>query len=600
MKRLWLGLLAGLLLALVLAPVQAVGVSEGPSSMAKYFTANTQIFLSIRTDDGYIETLDGILSKVTRTLGESGIPVPPISLAEQLAAADFGNGISYADIRAWLGDYAAVGLGGLETLVNNPDAVNEGEAPLSIVVQIKDKATAAAFFEGLIPPNALEKTEKGDYIIFTDPSGNTPIFLAFGSEVLVITNRRDQLPGVTRMATLDSNTQLQDAFNRLPAPSYNFIGYLDGAALWDLVIQQVPQEQLGLFEAQGLGVGALGPIAFGATILEGRTLAIDVAQQSSMTANMVSSPLSADFLGLLPASADAVAVASNLSASVESALQSLSSMAQQMDQPDPSAQIEGAVQIFGIDLREDVLSWTTGGYALVFGLDFEPILAFAADPTQIEAIAGRLPADFGLLLEATDPAKAQALAEKLTTTLTGFVQASPDVAEQVTVGEITIGSATLSSFSVALPLGGGATLPITLVLGADDRVFFLGLQSTAEAIFAGSDKLVDTAAYQDAAQFFIPDSAQLLYTNDEGLAETLVIPGLALLGPAIGNVFDNIVEDLESSNGSLSQAVQIPAEGLAQVTAALRAFNALVASSSATGAVDGDWAIGRLALTFEP
>jgi len=600
MKRLWLGLLAGLLLALSLAPVQAVGVSEGPSSMAKYFMANTQIFLSIRTDDGYIEALDGFLSKVTRTLGENGIPVPPISLAALLAANNFGNGLTYADIRAWLGDYAALGLGGLEALAANPNAFTNGEAPLSIVLQIKDRAAATAFFERLIPPSSLAKSEEGDYIIFTDPSGNTPIFLAFGSEVMVITNRRDQLPGVSRMATLDSNSQLQEAFRRLPAPSYNIIGYVDGASFWELVTNQLPPDQLGLLEAQGLGAGTVGAVALGATILEGRTLAIDLVQQSSLVAASLASPLSADFLGLLPASADAVIAASNLSATISAALDSLSATATQAGQPDPRAQILGAVQALGIDLEEDVLSWTTGGYALIFGMDVGSVLEAVTDPSQLQAFAERLPFEFGLIVEATDSTKARSLAAKLATIFSNAAQANSSAEQTLTVNRITLGNAEVTTFTGNVPLM-GSTVPLTLALGADDRVFFLGLQSTAEAVFAGGAKLVDTPAYQDAARFFVPNSFQLLYTNDEGLLGTIAIPLALFVSPSVGNLFSSSADDLQSSNGGLAQAVQSAQDSLAQSRLIVSAFNALVASSSATGAVvDGEWAISRLALTFEP
>ncbi|MDW8171050.1 MAG: DUF3352 domain-containing protein [Anaerolineae bacterium] len=597
MKRLLFGLVTGLFLNLSLATVQAVGVNEGPASMVRYFTANTQLFLSVRIDDGYIETLDGVLSRVTRKLGENGVPVPPISLAALLATNDFGNGITYADIRAWLGDYAAIGLGNLALAFTDPSAFNSGEAPLLAVVAIKDKAAAVAFFERIIPSGSLDKSELGDYTIFTD--GGT--ILAFSNEVMVITNRRDQLPGITRIATLDSRNDLQEAFRRLPAPSYNILAYVDGQSFWNLIFDQLPPDQIRLLEQQGFSRGAIGPVALGATILEGRTLAIDFVQQTNVPVIPGFDPLSAEFLGLIPANIDALLAATNLSGTIDSTLASISLTFQQSGQTDPRQQIDGFLRTFGINLQEDLLSWTTGGYALLFGLDIDAVLNLVVDPSRLETFRERLPADFGLLIEATDPARAKTFARKLSTIIRGAVANDSNLSQQVRVGQTTIGSADVTTLTVDIEVLGEA-LPVTLVVGADDRAFFLGLQGTAEDVFLGSAKLIDTPAYQDAASFFVPNPSQLLYTNDEGLLETF-LPFVisAALVPSIGNIFGQIADDLQSSDDGLAQTVQNIQDTANQVALVARAFNAVVASSSATGAILGDgWSTGRLALTLEP
>ena len=604
MKCFWFGSVMSLLLALSLMTVQAIGVVQGPASMSRHFTADTQLFFSIRTDDGYIEALDGVLSKVTRTLGENGLPVPPVSLAALLAANDFGNGITYADIRAWLGDYAALGLGNLGLAINDPNnAFNNGEAPFSLVVAIKDKAAAVAFFERLIPPDNLKKSELGDYTIFADSTGDTSFILAVGSEVMVITNRRDELPGVSRVATLDSREDFQEALRRLPAPSYNILAYADGNAFLDATLDQLPPDQLSLLEAQGNGRGTLGSIAFGAIILEGRTLAIDFVQQSRVIVDASFAPLSADFLSLLPSSVDALFAANNLSASIETGLASVDLAAQQLGDPGVRRQLEGALSALGIDLEQDVLSWTTGGYALLFGLEFAPLLDLIDDPSQFEALFRRLPVDFGLLLEVTDSAKAQVLARKLSQLISSAVSSDPSLSRQVRVDQTTIGTAAATIISIDLPLSQNSSAVLNFVIATDDRAFFIGLQSTAEDIFLGSGKLVDTPAYQDAARFFIPNTAQLLYTNDEGLTETIMIPtvvGLLFLGPSIGEIFDDLQRGLRSSNDDLAQMVQ-GVQDTALIAQGLRAFNAVVASSSLSSAlVDEGWVITRLALTLEP
>ncbi|MBZ0293948.1 MAG: hypothetical protein K8L99_15390, partial [Anaerolineae bacterium] len=88
-------------------------------------------------------------------------------------------------------------------------------------------------------------------------------------------------------------------------------------------------------------------------------------------------------------------------------------------------------------------------------------------------------------------------------------------------------------------------LEVAFLFGANDEFFFFGSQSEITAILQGEAGLDSSARFQQASTYFITEPSSILYTDGPGLIATTVIP-LALLGPSIGNVYDNIIEELEN------------------------------------------------------
>jgi hypothetical protein len=149
-------------------------------------------------------------------------------------------------------------------------------------------------------------------------------------------------------------------------------------------------------------------------------------------------------------------------------------------------------------------------------------------------------------------------------------------------------------------------LNLEIMIGATEEIFFIATSPVAQNITSGGKNLSSDAVFQRASTYFLPDTTQIWYTNDEGLLTSLAIP-LALIGPAVGDVFDRVIEDLNAPlpsgsprRGQPPEVAQGRQPDPTQATLqALAAFNALIHSSSITATYDGEFALVRLVLTLE-
>lgn len=609
MKKLALWLMLALMGVLSVSAVSALDLSAGPQSMAKHFPATTDFFVAVRTDDGFVETLDGVLSNVVNKINAANIPdvsVPPISLRQALEFAI--PGVPYSEMRTWLGDYAAIGISDFGALIADRGMGEPNMPKFSVVLSITDKASVISLLESLMTNQAsvLEsKAEAGDYTTYTSTDSNgVTATLGISNELFVLTTER--LPGISREATLDSNSDLQTAINQLPAPAYNIVSYVNASAVMSAIYSNMSEAELAILQAQGISLENFGPVVVGFTLLDGRSFTIDVVQKGTeMAMQMAVDSVNTDFMRHIPASSDAIIIGQNLTQIFNISLDSINAALSQMgESTDLREQILSGTKIFGIDLEQDLLSWSTGTYGLVLGVDLQSVVPLlgpsATDPAAIQNLSTNFPLDAALVLDSSaNPEAARGLVSKLTTFLQGVVGSSPQAQQAVTIGSANIAGTDVTSIRLELPLGLDGTFPITFVLGASDEVFVFGLEGTAQDILTQSNSLAEDATYQDAAQFFIPNTYLIAYTNDEGLIETFAIPALTLVGPAVGRVFDNIQDGLQGSAPATRQTVQMN-NPMAQVLQVLQLFNDIVASSSATAAyLNEEWVVSRLVLTLE-
>ena len=87
-------------------------------------------------------------------------------------------------------------------------------------------------------------------------------------------------------------------------------------------------------------------------------------------------------------------------------------------------------------------------------------------------------------------------------------------------------------------------IPLEFVLTATDEFFFFGTRSAFDTIMGG-DTLAANADFGKSSQYFLDSATSVWYTNSDGFVISTIVP-LALMGPAIDNVFDNIIEELGS------------------------------------------------------
>ncbi len=556
-RLLVLTLLAGLLLGLV--PALAASPTAELTALAQYFPFDAPAYAALRTGDDTIAELDKLLATVLAKL-PAAVPVPENfslqfaldSLAQEAGTADFATGI-----RSWLGDYAAIGL----TVQDDPTtAASEGTL---LAAQITDRAAAEAFWKAILDrsgssgPN-YEVVEGDAFTLFAIQS-DPPIDgggLLFTDNVMLLGVENLQKLLVTRAAKLAQNETFQQTLALLPASQYSGLVYLNVPAL----ANDTPDSRMA--------AALLGPQALGFTLLDERSLVLDVASQlgdtSVLTGQGVTlpalSPVDPAFAAYLPADASLVAHASSLAAVYDSLLATARATAGQNGQSPEDFekninQLKFAVRGFtGLDLEDDILSWMTGDFALFASIDSPAISRLLEQVMSNQTpMLETLPFSAGLVVEATDAAKAQALVAGLSKALTQLTAQNQDI----TLSTETIGGAAVTVLSAPLEVQSGFKVPFEVVIGANDAVFVIATRAAAAAILEGQPGLSGDAAFVEAGPYLLPDATSIWYMDNNGFSFFTGFMTLGLLGPAIGNVFDSIVADLESGAVSTLTPEQI-------------------------------------------
>lgn len=574
-------LLVLFLLALLSAPVLALDdLNSGAIGMARYFPTGTDIFFAMRIDDAYVGELDAVIDKVIRQLPRE-FRVPPLSLADELQNVTIPN-MSYAELRAMLGDHVAFAAGNSSVLFDDTSR-NDESAPFMVAVEIRDRAAV----ENLVAStnSRLERRSESDYTIFEDVNNDT--YFTISNSLLYITSV-SMLPPTS--ATLLGDSQFVATMQALPAPSYNIAFYIDARPLMNTALLQMGSNPPRAMQELFLQFDS---IAFGLTILDGNTLTMDWVQKTPSFVRY--EPIDPAFVRFAPAGTSAVIHASGLSDQINYLLEIVRDAARQMDQRDPMLDVRAGFAMLGLDVEEDILSWMNGDYLATLELNLDAILnaISANDPSMLSP----LPLDFGLIFEATDAAKAANLVQKLTTTLQNFLTGQ----NEVSIVPRQIANGTLTEIKLAIPLD-QSSLTYIISLGATDEVFFLASEGVANHILNGGPGVDSDAAYQAAARYFLPDAVSLAYADGEGLlssAAVITVPFLTLMGPSIGRVFDDIVDELNQSSlpAPARQTIQATDE-IAMIRLGLDALNRIVSSSSITSSIVGDFMVARAVITL--
>lgn len=536
-------LLVALLFTLVIGSL-STSAQGNVAAGADMMPADTVLYASIRTDAGYIETLDGVLNNLYAQVSAALPPdmtgmLPPIENPISTALDDSFRGEFATTVRPWLGEQIAIGIGG-DLTADMPD--------ISIVVDITDRAAARAFAESdIIASDSITVEELDGYDILTDEMVSA--FIAINDDVMVLTTAERMLPpNITD--TLAANGDFSKALDALPAESYNIFGYVDGTSLLELANAAVDTDQFVdpatvalLADLQG----NLGVIALGATILDGDTLTIDYAQQA--TGDLLagaSTPVDPAFMSVLPAGTDLLIHASNLNGTFTTALQGLQGLAE-LGATDGTPvqnvdellnQIDGLLLMtVGIDFSNDVIGWMTSDFALY--ADYQPLpIAALTDPNTTEL---NIASEIGFVVRTTDVDAATAVVEAIATTL-----ADPGVGIPTTREDI--GGANALVISLAAP---GITAP-DLIIAANENVFVIGTRTSAEALLNGTGGFMDSELAQDAANYYLPSATSVWYVDGPefiGLSGD-VTAGLIALGPAIDAIFNQIIGSLDPDAAS--------------------------------------------------
>jgi hypothetical protein len=526
MRRILMLLCCATLLLALAVPAVATPVSE-LTALARFFPDKTVIFASIRTDDEFFSTIDSLVTIVREYV--SGVPAWTVEQALDEAVSDLlgTNDVTFNDtIRPWLGDTAAIGFPSSQELFDD-DTYDDIEASWMFAADITDREAAEAFFEDLIPAEADLSVERiPDYTLFTDDDGTGAIY--FGNEVLLITNDTALLPQDTIRSVLSESEDFNNSLNDLPETDYDAITYINLQEFFSrLPLSEMDDDEAEIFAALASFYQSIGSQVWGATVLDGRSMTLDIVQQIADPAAYEAAlgmplpteymPVNFDFARFIPAGTPFVAMSTNLHQAYENMLLSLNTMANMQTDllpegaPSPSEEIEqGLAQLefairsaTGLDLEDDILSWMTGNYA--FTLGFSPEIA---EIQSIEDTLSEFPIDFGLLVEVTDPAAAQAVVDGMAQALGTFSGSDFTLTEEE-IGDVTAQVITIPP--------SGSPFPIEIIFGASDEVFAIATPRVAEAAFNPSEGLTSDPAYMEMQEFVLDEPMSVFYLAGEGL-----------------------------------------------------------------------------------
>lgn len=578
--------------------------------LAQYMPASTTVFGVVRIDDEHLQILDTLIERVARRFPNVNVPERPLrSALEQTLRI---GGFDWAqDIRPWLGKHAAIGIGSLAPMVMG-SRTGQSSPEFVMAVEITDRAQAEAFVDrvlALAPEPQFEKRTQGEFALYI---GNqfTGGDLLLGDSVLLVASRGSLYTALGRGDKLSDSKTFNATLSKLPAPSYNVLAYLDLSSLMSMLRSELGRFGGNMPPIQLALLSAVGPIAIGGTILDDRTFSLDTVQYlypeglASAGYNYpYNKPVNPAFVSHFPAGTSALIHQSDFKGLVDMVI-SLSRLSEAAQNNTFDARWERSKEEFktltGLDLEADVFSWMTGDYG--FFLSYKPdapnplINMSLNEPFSLDAFGG------GLVIEATDPAKAKNVAEKLgAAIMTNSAGKIPNLeVRQETVAGVP--STVLSVKDERL------STPFEMVIGANDEVFVIATRAEAEAIFSGAPGLDTTEAYKDAAGFFLNAPTQVWYLSPTGFDLIGMLVGVGLIrqsgpmvmpAPVIASVGSTPVPsptpDPEAAERRRLEMIRSFEEGLK----AIKGITSLFAHAAITGYYNEDGAVvGRSSITL--
>lgn len=559
--RKWFALpfILALILALAAGSTLAKQSAEELTGMAAYFPDDTLVYASIRTDAGFIETLDGLVGQVSANLGEM-MPAQ-LTVEDVLDLVTFGAlGSSYdASVGAWLGNSVSIGV-----LSLNMGSTQE-LPPAMLALEIRDRAAAEAFFSELFP--TYQMTVNDDHTLYESGPGLDTIIVTDEFALVGLVGGLVQNAYSGFSSTLSDSEEFQAGLEALPEDGYNILVYANARLINEETMDMV-QQQLRSTSADVPGMGVLsglmnrnatgGTAVAGFTILDGRTLAVDfagvlsdeeLAALADSPGYLEQNPISMDFAGYVPGEAHLVVLDNAFGPDLLAIFDALNAVApvleefidafandpallREMDDDMDPAMVQQFIDMLdlsginvggmlknqltmlvagvtGLNLENEILSWMTGDYATWMTLiPVESDLNFSFD--------------VGYATENTDPDAATHVISRIAeaSDLYGVTYSDEELGGGRAIGLV---APIRGPLSYALdPEILYATPELDLVLGTNDDVFVASTRPGAEfALDPGSDSLLDNPRFAYAAEnVFLDDTVLAWYINTWAMADT--------------------------------------------------------------------------------
>lgn len=557
MRKHFFVVLAVIIAMLSVLPVAAQESTPDLLAGAGISPATHDLYFSIRLDDAYLNEINGLIELVAKAAADVGVPTGDIPRVQDLFVQELN--LSANPLDTWMGDTLSV------------SAQMKQNAPTEVVlvyVQINDQQAALDALNTMGAELRGVGTA-GNYMIYESANADD-IAVLLNDDTLILTNEDPKVIGGGDYPKLAAAANFSAAIGQLPADSYNFGMYIS---------QELLQQ------SQGSGAPLFtGDIAIGGTLLDSKTLTLDIAMMTGTPAT-VTQAVDPAFMRYIPANTTAFTHSADLSGQLEQLFELVAAQGN----PNARAEFEQALLAAGLSL-DDVLAWTTGDYALFTGLNAPSLIRDLAD-TNAEGFASNLV--FGVVIEAVEPQLAKQFAVKLSEILKMALAGNPDV----NVVETDINGTPVTRIELNIPSTPGQSINLALGLAASDEVFVFGTFGAVESILTGATGFDTNPVYAESTAYLLPNAVSVWYADGTTLVSGTALLGLGTLGMSSMGRFGGAF-DMNFNDQPTAQTVQNQDEAQ-QILAIIERLSQLVRYGTISAAVtpEGAYAI-RATLTL--
>jgi len=551
-----------LILALVLAlgafPVAANVPIADLTELARYYPADTGVFLSFRTDEDFIDEMDELLDligqRVPITQGQTLRDLLDDFAAETVPDGDFDSVFGN-----WLGDTVAFGVVDVDRLiVDDPRADDE----FLLVFEVLDRDAAETFADEVTIRDSstqYEKIVEDNGAIRYLPAFQSDAMLLLVGNALLITNAGDAPARFDPDfgSALMSNDDFQNTLARLPEPDYNAVFYFDVSAMFDSTSQMI-QESLA---ESGFGAdmdvpaafAAVGGQAIGLTVLDDLTLTVDlsfnIADPQAFEAatgealDEPAPPVDFAFAGILPADTALVLQGTNLGPSILQSFDDIEALGDQLDEQFQTGFLDSDQQ--GLTLLDDLFTFVRLSFQGMSGLSLEEAYGWMTGDFLLYA---------NLLINEDEEARID---------LGNFVQVpegAEDAAEVLVDGAANLFTELDIVFRVdednnrlILPQFGDLLddEDVDVLLDRRGNLFAFGTRPTVMEAFRGQTLITATDTYRRASEYFLRHPNFMAYVNFEPLQD--FARDLARGGNVNASLVFPVLRGFESASITVSQ-----------------------------------------------
>ncbi|MEZ4669353.1 MAG: DUF3352 domain-containing protein [Anaerolineae bacterium] len=529
MKKLVVLVIAALvMLGLVVAPVLAVPTAE-LNALAKYFPADTQMFISLRIDDPYIATWDNLIQKVAASLPDADMPDHITDALDKGIDELLGKGNFQSEVRTWLGDVASIGVNSFEAMMPRSGSSSSEPPHMLFATPVKNEQAANDFWSAAFTKTSGSKytsSTEGDFTVYASDDKEQAI-VAIGKDVLFVALYKEDLPLTMPSSSLGDSADFKSTVALLPESDYNIALYADLGGYLSTVMEMsasmmgTANPMTGMMESMKDLYTNFPPMVMGFTVLDERSFTVDFALPYGDILDVVEKagfpvavqqPIDPAFASRIPGGIPFVIHSTDLGKSLNSFLKTLQLQGQMMagagtgtnvqDIEKGLAQAKFFIQgLTGLDLEKDIIPALEGDYALYVGL--HPALS---DVQNERDLMKQLPVDFAFMTEVTDPKVSAGLMQGIKMALASSKDVK--VTDEKVAGTDSI---------VITAADRNAPFPLEFIVSASDDLFVIGTRRSVTTALRGDGGLPADPSFKEAAQYLVPSPSAVMYFASEGL-----------------------------------------------------------------------------------